>query len=74
MKLVLNQKVRAKVSEVQRDRSLIVSFSGSLLRVENQSNVNFKEGDVVELIVVATKPLRFRLSVQRSSNGFRVSI
>ena len=74
MKLVLNQKVRAKVSEVQRDRSLIVSFSGSLLRVENQSNVNFKEGDVVELIVVATKPRRFRLSVQRSSNGFRVSI
>ena len=74
MKLGVNQSVRAKVTEVQRDGSLIVSFSGSLLRVENQSKVSFKMGEIVELIVIATKPLKFRLASQRSSHQFRVSI
>ena len=62
MKLQLGQILRGKVIEKLSESALIVSFDGTLLRVENQSRVRIEVGESVSLEIVEIDPLRFRLS------------
>lgn len=59
--LDLGDSVEGRVAEVLTSGELIISFRGDLLRVANATHQVFQAGEVVRLIVVATRPLRFRL-------------
>jgi hypothetical protein len=75
MKWKLHQIVKARVTEIQRDESLVVSFHGELLRVRNQSDRKFQLGQEVSLEVVALRPVKFRLvTASNSRSSFRVSV
>lgn len=74
MGLRLHQKKKARVTEVQRDGALVVSFDGALLRVQNQTKLKFNVGDTVELIVAAVRPLKFKLAYGQQSNSLRISV
>lgn len=63
------QRVEATVQECVPDGSLIVSFSGQLLRVQNQTLEKFYIGQRVQLEVVSGEPLSFRLSRRRTERG-----
>lgn len=69
MSLVLHQKVYGKVTEIQNDGSLVVSFQGKLLRLQNHSVRKFYVGEKVGMVVTAVKPPKFRLAnrAKRSS-------
>ena len=60
-KLRLGQTIQAKVTDQNRDGSLIVDFGGDLLRVINQAGAKFKVGQQVQLEVRALNPLQFRI-------------
>jgi hypothetical protein len=61
-----NHKVWALVEEVN-GTSLIVNFQGDLIRVGNQSGKIFRPGQRIQLMVVSTQPLGFKLLESRSS-------
>lgn len=75
LNLRVNQIVMAKLIELQNDGSVIVSFQGRLLRLKNESNQKFKLGEMIALVVTATKPLRFRLAQSKSvRSGLNINI
>lgn len=66
MKFVLSRArkgdlLEARVLELQRDGSFIISFHGDLIRVMNESGRSLSEGDLVLLEITSVKPLGFRL-------------
>lgn len=76
--LKLGESLKGRIHEVLPGGDLIVSFSGDLLRVQNESNHLFAAGDSVTLIVRALQPLRFQLVAGRPEPNrrgrFNVSI
>ena len=60
-KLRLGQTIEAKVTDQNRDGSLIVDFDGDLLRVVNQADFPIRIGQRVLLEVKALNPLQFRI-------------
>lgn len=66
MKFVLSRArkgdlLEARVLELQRDGSFVISFHGDLVRVKNESQRSLNEGDLVLLEILTVEPLGFRL-------------
>ncbi len=66
MKFVLSRArkgdlLEARIIEMQRDGSFIISFHGDLVRVKNESQRSLAEGDLVLLEILTVEPLGFRL-------------
>ncbi len=55
------ERIEGRVEEIQAHGELLVNFQGDLLRVSNESHLNLKPGEVVQLEVTATAPLRFQV-------------
>lgn len=72
MHLTRGQRVRARVEEVLSESSLIVSFTGRLVRVVNSTQKNIQVGDWLDLQVVAAEPLEFRFFKSSSHQFVRV--
>lgn len=69
IQLTRGQRVRARVEEVLSESSLIVSFSGRLVRVVNFTPKNIRVGDWLDLQVAVAEPLEFRF-FQKAANQF----
>lgn len=63
--LQLNENLSGKVVEIFPDGELLMSFSGSLIRVQNESNQPLQLGQVVTVIVKAISPIRLKLRQNR---------
>ena len=66
MKFVLSRArkgdlLEARIIEMQRDGSFIISFHGDLVRVKNETERTLAEGDLVLLEILTVEPLGFRL-------------
>jgi hypothetical protein len=60
--LQLNETLRGKVVEIFTDGELLMSFSGDLVRVQNETRRPFDVGQLVIVIVKAIEPVRFQLA------------
>lgn len=54
-------RVEARVTEIQRDSSMVVEFQGDLIRVQNKTQRRFQIGQSIALVVTAINPYAFRL-------------
>ncbi len=71
LSLVRGARIKARVVELQADNELLVSYQGHFLRVKNHSDRNFHKDDVLNLQVVGTQPLEFKI-FERSTSLDRV--
>ena len=55
------QKVEGKVNEVLPGGDVIVSFAGELLRLSNQTGVQFKNNESITLEVRQVSPIQFQI-------------
>lgn len=69
--LQIGESLSGRVAEVLSDGDFILSFSGDLLRVHNETRRPLKIGDPVTVIVKAVDPLRFQLIPERSEQRRR---
>jgi hypothetical protein len=53
------------VEELLPGDELVMNFSGDLVRVANETQRKLALGDRLEVIVVATDPLRFRVAIDQ---------
>lgn len=53
--------ISAKLIEAIAENQWIVSFQGELLQVQNTTNIEFKEGLMLQLQVVKESPLAFKI-------------
>ncbi len=58
----LGEKIKVNVVEEITDSVFIVNFHGKLMRVKNTSAKKINKNQIVELKVVALKPLVFKLN------------
>ena len=65
-------RVEAKVTEIQRDGSMVVEFQGDLIRVQNKTQRRFQMGQNISLVVTAINPYAFRLA--EAKGHFDISI
>ncbi len=72
--LQIGDTVEGKVVEILAEREIIISLYGDLLRVQNETARSFKVNDSVELIVVQTGPLRFRIPTHATAAARRGGI
>lgn len=63
--LIRGDVIQGRVEEILPRRDLIISFQGTLLRVNNETQRDLKPGANVTLVVQAVQPLRFRLLPSR---------
>ncbi|MGE0764180.1 MAG: hypothetical protein AB7N80_12940 [Bdellovibrionales bacterium] len=71
-RLKIGQQVQAEVSEVFANGDALVSFSGDLVRITNQTTHRFQLGETLTLRVTALKPLAFQWMGRK--RGLDVSI
>ena len=69
--LQLGESIRGRIVEILPGDELLISFSGDLLRVGNETRRPFRAGDAVTVIVKAISPLRFQLLPERSEQRRR---
>jgi hypothetical protein len=66
MSFIRGQVVLAKVIELVSREVVIVSIYGKLMRVINESGRVIELNEVIELKVLQTSPLQFKMCVQES--------
>jgi hypothetical protein len=67
------QKIQAKLIEKVDKDHWIASFQGQLLQVKNSTAMIFQEGLLLQLVVVSTKPLSFKVA-QGQTTKKRINI
>ena len=74
-RLKIGQQVQAEVSEVFTNGDALVSFSGDLVRVSNQTTHRFQLGEKLNLRVTALRPLAFQwLGLKKQKRGLDISV
>jgi len=69
LSLARGVRIKARVVELQAGNELLVAYQGHFLRVKNYSDRVFKKDDVLNLQVVGTVPLEFRI-IERNEASF----
>ena len=67
----VGENVQGKVIELLLGDELLISLSGTLIRVANKTKRRFATGDPVTLNVRAINPLRFQLVEERAEQRRR---
>lgn len=67
--LTVGSQIRGKLIEEVEKNQWIVSFQGQLLQVKNSTNLTFQQGNILNLKVVSTSPLRLQVIAPASAKN-----
>jgi len=62
--LKIGEKINGTLVEKVNPTDWIISFKGDLLRASNNSKHKLEAGETIPLIVLSTRPLRFRVNLE----------